>query len=227
MSIENLKSLVQIFEGATGKLALKTDAVGEIAWLLASAILEKSRTAVILLDSGWHGGLIEIIRSQMEVSADFMLFVKDPKHYEVLRARQNATVVSVINRAKAAKKSLPGVSRALKDKVTGKTLDAAHALALKNRNQAAEKPFIEIIAQAKLSEDNYRYLCSFAHHNLTALRIRFRPTNGGAGEIGRVSDELLALLVGQAVKNLAGPLMVLAELTSANRLQTLNSTPNQ
>lgn len=156
----------------------------------------------------------------MEVAADLMLFVKDVRHYEVLQARQNATVISVINRAKGAKKLMPAVSRALKNKETGSKLEAAHKIALKNRNQPAERPFIETISQAGLSEDHYRYLCSFSHHNITALRIRFKPTAGDSGGVGRVSEELLALLIAQTVKNMAGPLMVLTEKAALAKQRT-------
>ena len=204
---KTISDLMLIYDGFIDKQN-PDSYLGELIVWYMKAIQEKSKAVLILLDASWHGGLIEIVRGQMEAAADLMLLISKPDHIEVILARQNSTVISVVNRATSAKKAMTSVHKTLRDPLHGPMLMKAKAAAESMENRKGNKSFSDLVAESGMDEGFYRYLSSFAHHNCATLKIRF---GSPSLSLGSVSDDLLLTMLQQVIKNMAGPMMKLAE----------------
>jgi len=188
------------------------------AWLL-SAVIEKTRTVSILITNKWHGGVLEVCRSQMEAAADLLLLLRDDEHMKFLLQRQNKTIASFSEQAKRRPVAMPGVAATMKLEPHRKAVKSATQSIKSKLSDQHNQPIVDSVALAGLEEDFYRYLCSFTHNNLNTLKIRYADSIPAGGGLGSLTDDLLKSVVSQLCSSALKILDAFAERKKRLNLQ--------
>ncbi len=160
---------------------------------------------------------MEIVRSQMEACADFILLARDDEYFRTLLARQDEVVVAAVNRSKASK-TVPGIKRALREQA--KKTERPYESAFGKRYERNKLSFAEAVAKSQLSEDHYRLFCAYSHHNVTTLNSRYMIARRKGETIvrGRLDQLLLEVALDQCLTNCTKPLFELAESVKRGQL---------
>lgn len=216
--VRNIELSLTLLKGATARLAETADisVTSEVMWALSLAVHEKAEAVTRLVSSGWQGGVVEIVRSQMEAAADFILLARDDDYLRTLLARQDDVIVSSVNRSKSSR-SVPGIKLAVRDQATRPS--RAYDTAFAKRFERNKLQFADSIARAGLSEDHYRLFCAHSHHNVTALNTRFmHPRRSGeVGAAGTTDPLLLEASLDQCLTNCTKPVFALVERIKAGK----------
>lgn len=225
--LKNIETATEILDGVGAKLAQSADqsVTSEVLWALSVEIADQATAVVRLVRSGWHAGTVEIVRSQMEACADFILLARNDEYFRTLMARQDGVVVAGVNRSKASK-TVPGIKRALREqaKKPGRPYESAFGKSYE-RNKL---PFAEAVAKSGLSEDLYRLFCAYSHHNVTALNSRYMAARRRGEDVirGNLEPLLLEAVLDQCLTDCTKPLFAVAERVKSGQLGAPRGFPD-
>lgn len=217
--LKNIETAIELLDGVGEKLAQTADqsVTSEVLWALSLDIADQAKAVLCLVRSDWQAGVVEIVRSQMEACADFILLARDDEYFRTLLARQDEVVVVTVNRSKASK-TVPGIKRALRDQA--KKSERPYESAFGKRYERNKLSFVEAVAKSQLSEDYYRLFCAYSHHNVTTLNSRYMIARRQGENIqrGRLDPLLLEAALDQCLTNCTKPLFETADRIKRGQL---------